>query len=152
MTDKTQKKLNGSQLAQAHKSQLEAWTENVTDQQLIEMINKSTGLIERSAVADACGFDRKNISNDKTLAGAALKTFEDKLRARKLLPQQTKKGVKAQREPKSVDNAALKRAREDSQVPKLQQRILELESELQALRGNLGRFSELSKVYEDLEG
>lgn len=151
MTDKTQKKLNGSQLAEAYKKQLEEWTKDVTDQQLIEITNPQTGLLERKAVAEACGFDRKNISNDKTQAGSTLQKFEDTLRERKILPQQTAEGIKVQSQPKSVDKVAIKRTREDSQVPKLQQRLLELESELQALKGELGRFSEISKVYKDLE-
>ena len=45
----------------------------------------------------------------------------------------------------------MKAAREQSRVPELEQRILELEAENKALKGKLGRFSELSDVFMDME-
>jgi hypothetical protein len=149
--EQEEKKRNGTQLADKHEQQFLDWTKRVSNAELIEMINLRDGKLKRTAVATACGFDRANLG-DKKRPGIALLAFEEELRGtdRKILPRLAEAGIKAQKQPKSVDKSVIKRAGEESQVPKLQQEILELKSELAALRGKLGRFSELAEIHDDM--
>jgi len=76
--------------------------------------------------------------------------FETKLRERGILSKLTEEGKAVQKKP-TLNKQSIKASRQESRVPYLEQEVIELKAENAALRGKLGRFSELNDVYNDLD-
>jgi hypothetical protein len=138
------KALNGTQLAEKHLATLEDWMAKVTPAELVDLVNTKTGKLQREKTAKAIGFPKKNLTDKKTLSGPVFLKFEEKHITGKL------EHVGNKYQPKSVDKSADKIAYDASEVPRLQQRIVELESQLAALQNRFGRFSELVEVYDEM--
>ena len=124
------------------------WKGNMTDQQYVQMVHDNK--LSRKVIAEACGFSKSALRQNPTIA-KELAELENDLRNRLILPPFTPKGEDESRTPKAIQKESIKAAREQSRVPELEQRILELEAENKALKGKLGRFSELSDVFMDME-
>lgn len=124
------------------------WVDRMTDQDYVELIFGSS--LSRTSVATAVGFG-KSALNQNNVVKASLLALEVRLRTNGILPELTAKGEKEESEPKSLDRKAVKSRKEDSIITSLQERVVELEAENKALRGDLGRFSEVSEVLAGLE-
>jgi len=140
------KALNGTQIAAKHLKTLEDWIDNVTLTELVDLVNKKTGKLHREKTSAAIGFPKKNLTDVKSKTGERFLEFE----AERVLGKFKEENNKYQ--PESIDKSAAQRAWEESEVPKLQQRIIELESQLATLQGRFGRFSELAEVHDELAG
>lgn len=146
----TDKKKSGSDAGDASVAAIEAWRDSVTDEELKQMIYR--GSLKRVDVARGCCF-AKSVLNQNDDVKKVLLDFETVLRTpeRDVLPMLTDKGKREQGQPKMVDRDAVKRAREQSRIPGLEQQIVNLKAENEALKGKLGRFSELADVYDEME-
>jgi hypothetical protein len=140
------KALNGTQTAAKHLKTLEYWIVNVTLTELVDLVNPRTGKLNREKTSTAIGFPKKNLTDLKSITGQRFLAFE----AERVLGKFKEENNKFQ--PKSIDKSAAQRAWDESEVPKLQQRIIELESQLATLQGRFGRFSELAEVTDELAG
>lgn len=134
---------NGSQLADQHLATLEKWIAEVTTEQLVELVNSRTGKLKREVMAELLGFPKKNLTDKKSPTGKRFLVWEEENVIGKLAKEK-------HYQPKPVDKTAAQQAYDESEVPKLQQRILELESQLASLNNRYGRFSELAEVYDEL--
>jgi hypothetical protein len=125
----------------------EIWKDSMSDQDYVDITLRSK--LNRTRIAEQCGFAKSVLgSNDKIAKG--LIKLENELRARLVLPPLTVKGKKEEQAPKTLQREALKAAREQSRIPGLEQRIVELEAEIEAIRVEKGRLSEFAEVYEEL--
>jgi hypothetical protein len=141
-----EKKLNGTQLKEANAKLYAIWEANVTDEELVGMIRGKQ--LDRTAVGEQCGIDRTQLTKNTDIA-PLFKEFETKLRKRGILPELTEQGKAEQKKP-TLDKNAINAAKHESRVPYLEQQVIELKAENAALKGKLGRFSELNDVYNDL--
>lgn len=144
------KKKRNSPTSDASIAVIEAWRDSVTDEELKQNIYR--GKLLRSYVAEGCGLAKSTLLHNEDVE-KVLSDFEDVLRTpeRNVLPMLTDQGKREQGQPKMVDRDAIKRAREQSRIPGLEQQIVNLKAENDALKGKLGRFSELADVYSEME-
>ncbi len=76
--------------------------------------------------------------------------LEEGLRSRGILAKLTEKSAAELGKEKPFDRKGIQKAREENQISTLQQQVIELKAENEALRGKLGRFSELSDTFNEL--
>jgi len=142
-----EKKLNGTQLKEANAKLYAIWEAKVTDEELISIIRGKQ--LDRTAVGEQCGIDRTQLTKNSDIAPLFIE-FETKLRERGILSKLTEEGKAVQKKP-TLNKQSIKASRQESRVPYLEQEVIELKAENAALRGKLGRFSELNDVYNDLD-
>mgnify|MGYP000128153228 CR=1 FL=1 len=139
-------KLNGSQLKEKNTQKYVIWQADVTDEELVSMIRGKQ--LDRTAVGEQCGIDRTQLTKNPDIIPLFIQ-FENDLRTRGILPKLTDQGKAEQKKP-TLDKNSINAAKQESRVPYLEQQVIELKAENAALKGKLGRFSELNDVYNDL--
>ena len=142
-----EKNLNGTQISKRNAEQYIAWEAKVSDEELIDMIRGK--ILYRPSVAEQCGFDRTQLTKNPIIK-VLFPKFEKALRKRGLLPELTEKGKAEQKKP-TLDKKSINAAKQESRVPYHEQHVIELKAENDALKGKLGRFSELNDVYNDMD-
>ncbi|AAZ28842.1 hypothetical protein [Colwellia psychrerythraea] len=152
------KKLNGTQQARKDEAEFKHWADAFETEidlnpekvaaRVKALLNKASGCLLRKRLAIEVGFkDSQPFSKNIVIKGR-LTNLEDKLRP-KFLP--AKKDVLPQKkQPKCNNQDTPVGTISDKEAAKLTQRILELESENRALKGDYGRFSEVAEVYRRL--
>jgi hypothetical protein len=125
------------------------WVDSMTDQDYV-LITESTGKLNRRKIREGCGFSKSVLGSNPVIAPALI-DLEIELRGRGVLPELTEQGEKESSGRQPIQKESKKTAREQSRVPYLEQQVIELKSENDALKGKLGRFSELNDVYNDLD-
>jgi hypothetical protein len=147
------KKLSGRQTSALRIVAFNEWAASMTVQDYVSIIEG--GQLSRRKMAEQClelypetNFDRQAFTKNKNIIDL-LEDLEKGLRADGVLPELTEEGRSEQKKP-MLDRKSIKAAQEQSRVPFLEQRIIELESELEATKGQLGRFSELSETMQEL--
>ena len=140
----TEKKLNGTQLADIYIQKFKSWTDSMESENYAPFVYR--GNLSRANVATECGFDRQILTKNPTIK-RLLQELEDRLREENVLPA---KNLSTDDDKVLLDSASIKASREQSRIPKLEQHIIELQAQVNALKGQLGRFSELSEVYDEL--
>jgi hypothetical protein len=118
------------------------WQEPLSDEDYKQI--KKNGILFRATIIKASGISRSSLTQNADIR-LALGNLEDELRERGVLPEHTNKGGADTSESKSKDLPI--GAITAKEAAKLHQRILELESENRALKGDYGRFSEVAAVY-----
>jgi hypothetical protein len=141
------KKNNGLTAGEKTFRKFEAWKNSMSDQDYVQIVRGD--ILNRTIIAKECDFSKSSLGSNPKIK-PSLKELEDDLRERGILPPLTAKGKAEQTKPKSLDRESIKSAREQSRVPILEQEVVELKAENAALKGQLGRFSELSDVYQDM--
>lgn len=127
---------NGQQKAAENLSSFIIWQATMTDDGFRQIVFR--GGLNRGEIAKACGFGKSALNQNPQIK-SALKTLEDDLRARNVLPQLSEKAKITKAEPKQYDKTASQRIRDAKRVAELEQKVLELEARLK-------RFEELSEV------
>jgi len=138
--------LNGTQQRDENAKKYVIWEANVTDEELVSIIRGKQ--LDRSAIGTLIDFDRTQLTKNKIIKPLFIK-FENNLRTRGILPKLTDQGKAEQKKP-TLDKNSINAAKQESRVPYLEQQVIELKAENAALKGKLGRFSELNDVYDDL--
>jgi hypothetical protein len=123
-----------------------AWVGQMTDQKFVEMVHR--GQLNRKLIAEGCGFDSSILRSNPTVKNN-LEGLEIDLRARNILPQLTEKGEKESKGPTDVQVESAKAAREQSRVPGLEQKIVELKAEIASMKSNSERHSELVETHAE---
>jgi hypothetical protein len=147
------KQLSGKQISALRVDAFQNWVSSMSDNDYLPLI--INGQLNRTDIASQCdelltecSFDRQCLTKNRNIK-SLLDNLENKLRTKGILPALTKKG-KSEQEKTILDRKSIKAAQEQSRIPFLEQRIIELESELEALKCNSGRFSELSESIQEL--
>jgi len=141
-----QRKLNGQQKAAEDVQAFKNWMNSMTKEAYVELVHR--GKLKRKDIADQCGILVGQLTKNTKIIKLLAK-LENSLRAVDVLPQQTTQGKQQEAKP-TLNKESVKRAKSESRVPALEQKILELESENAMLKGKLGRYSEHAEVMQEL--
>ena len=141
-----EKNLNGTQQSDENAKKYILWEAKVSDEELIGMVRGKQ--LNKTHVGGQCGIDRSQLTKNPTIE-PLYEALEKRLRKGGILPKLTEQGKAEQKKP-TLDKESLKAAQQQSRVPSLEQKIIELKAENEALKGKLGRFSELNDVYNDM--
>lgn len=152
------KKLSGKQTSAFRIQAFKDWMDSMSDQSYRSIMHG--GQLKREDIVTQCQelvptgvkFDRQCLTKNKNIEELLFKLetrlWEDKILLIKPVlgkDDRQKKKIK----PKQKETLP-KGAISQKEAAKLHQRILELESENEALKGNYGRFSEVAEVYQRL--
>jgi hypothetical protein len=121
------------------------WQKNLSDEDYKQI--EKNGILFRDTIIKRSGISRSALTQNADIR-LALGKLEDGLRERSVLPEHTEKGGTYTSKSKTKDLPI--GAISAKEAAKLHQRILELESENRALKGDYGRFSEVAAVYRRL--
>jgi len=138
--------LSGTQQSEKNAKKYVIWEADVTDEKLVSMIRGKQ--LDRTAIGTLVGFDRTQLTKNPIIK-PLFEKFENDLRTRGILPKLTEQG-KSEQKKSILDKNLINAAKQESRVPILEQQVIELKAENEALKGKLGRFSELNDVYNDL--
>lgn len=143
------KKLSGKQISAFRVQAFKDWEASMSNQDYRSIMHG--GQLKREDIKTQCNellseceFSLQCLTKNRKIE-KLLEDLENKLRKDNILPLKTEKGKTKQKEQSSSKGAI-----SVSEAAKLHQRILELESENEALKGNYGRFSEVAEVYHRL--
>jgi hypothetical protein len=132
-------------------------TDSMTDLDWKDIYNKKDNAASRKELQLICEFEDRGTLRNKTIKDMLYyieNNEENGLRARgiypKLKPKENKKGGGSADTSESKSKKLPQGAISQKEAAELTQRILELESENEALKGNYGRFSEVAEVYKRL--
>ncbi|WP_026973163.1 VPA1267 family protein [Aliagarivorans marinus] len=140
---------NGQDLGEINYQKFLTWIETQTTEDYREMVYR--GQLNRRLVAKGADIGNSALKQNPKVKERLFQLEED-LRARSVLPpiaykSETSKDIP---ESKQLDQAELKRERQGVHLRRLEQRVVELEAENDALRQRLSRFDALSSALSDI--
>ncbi|AGQ93954.1 hypothetical protein M634_19150 [Vibrio parahaemolyticus O1:Kuk str. FDA_R31] len=138
---------NGRQKAQENLEAFEVWKATQTDDNLKQIVFR--GQLNRIEVAKGIGCGKSALSQNPALK-KALKTLEDELRERDVLPPLTQAAKKNKGKPQAYDNTANRKALDSRRLSSLEAENVELKAKVDALEKQLERFGELSETLSEM--
>lgn len=138
---------NGRQKAQENLEAFEVWKATQTDDNFKQIVFR--GQLNRIEVAKGIGCGKSALSQNPALK-KALKTLEDELRERDVLPPLTETAKKNEGKPQAYDNTANRKALDSKRVSLLEAENIELKAKVDALEKRLERFGELSETLSEM--
>lgn len=143
----TEKGMSGQQKAQQNLSDFQAWMATQSNDDFKQIVFR--GQLNRGEVAKAIGCG-KSALNQNPMLKEELKTLEDKLRKKGILPQLNDAAKKAAKKPKQYDNTANRKNLNLNRLSSLEAENIELKVKVRELEGKLERFGELSDTLSDM--
>jgi hypothetical protein len=137
----------GQQKAQQNFAAFEVWKATQTDDDLKQIIYR--GQLNRIEVAKGIGCGKSALNQNPALK-EALKTLEDKLRDKGVLPPLTNITKKDADKPKAYDSTANRKLLDSKRVSSLEAENIELKAKIKELESRLERFGELSETLTEM--
>lgn len=137
----------GQQKAQQNLEAFEVWKATQTDDDLKQIIYR--GQLNRIEVAKGIGCGKSALNQNPALK-EALKTLEDKLRDKGVLPPLTNTTKKDADKPKAYDSTANRKLLDSKRVSSLEAENIELKAKIKELESRLERFGELSETLTEM--
>jgi hypothetical protein len=137
----------GQQKAQQNLEAFEVWKATQTDDDLRQIIYR--GQLNRIEVAKGIGCGKSALNQNPALK-EALKTLEDKLRDKGVLPPLTDTTKKDADKPKAYDSTANRKLLDSKRVSSLEAENIELKAKIKELESRLERFGELSETLTEM--
>lgn len=136
---------SGQQKAQQNFEAFMLWQATLTDDDFKQITVR--GQLNRQEVAKAIGCGKSALAQNPALK-AALKTLEDSLREKGVLPPMTESAKEKQdsHAPKPYDNSANRKIQDSKNLTRLEAENLELKAKLKELESKLERYGELSET------
>lgn len=138
---------SGQQRAQQNLEAFEVWQVTQTDDDFKQLIFR--GQLNRGEVAKAIGCGKSALNQNPALR-EALKTLEDSLREKGVLPPLTETAKKDLGKPKQYDNTANRNLLDSKRVSTLEAENIELKARVKELEGKLERFGELNETLSEI--
>ncbi|HHF3262708.1 VPA1267 family protein [Vibrio alginolyticus] len=138
---------NGRQKAQQNLEAFEVWKATQTDDNFKQIVFR--GQLNRIEVAKGIGCGKSALSQNPALK-KALKTLEDELRERDVLPPLTQVAKKNEDKPQAYDNTANRKDLDSKRMSLLEAENIELKAKVDALEKRLERFGELSETLSEM--
>ncbi|MBE5178334.1 hypothetical protein HJ049_00325 [Vibrio parahaemolyticus] len=138
---------NGRQKAQQNLEAFEVWKATQTDDNFKQIVFR--GQLNRIEVAKGIGCGKSALSQNPALK-KALKTLEDELRERDVLPPLTQAAKKNEDKPQAYDNTANRKDLDSKRMSLLEAENIELKAKVDALEKRLERFGELSETLSEM--
>jgi hypothetical protein len=137
----------GQQKAQQNLEAFEVWKATQNDDDLKQIIYR--GQLNRIEVAKGIGCGKSALNQNPALK-EALKTLEDKLRDKGVLPPLTDTTKKDADKPKAYDSTANRKLLDSKRVSSLEAENIELKAKIKELESRLERFGELSETLTEM--
>mgnify|MGYP000439308599 FL=1 len=138
---------SGQQKAQQNLEAFEVWKATQTDDDFKQIIFR--GQLNRIEVAKGIGCGKSALNQNPALK-KALKTLEDELRGKGVLPPLTDAAKKNADKPKAYDNTANRKLLDSKRVSSLEAENIELKAKVKELEKRLERFGELSETLSEM--
>ncbi|MCG6350389.1 VPA1267 family protein (plasmid) [Vibrio metschnikovii] len=138
---------SGQQKAQQNLEAFEVWKATQTDDEFKQIVFR--GQLNRIEVAKGIGCGKSALNQNPALK-KALKTLEDELRGKGVLPPLTDAAKKNADEPKVYDNTANRKLLDSKRVSSLEAENIELKAKVKELEKRLERFGELSETLSEM--
>lgn len=137
---------SGQQIAEQNFLQFSTWVASKTDDDFRCMVTR--GVLSRKEIATECGFAKSALTQNPRIR-AALKTLEDGLRDRGLLPSAASAtdSPGASPAPRASDDARM--ARDAERLSRLEQENAALKAENAELKRLLGKYAVLQEVLSE---
>lgn len=138
---------SGQQKAQQNLEAFEVWKTTQTDDDFKQIVFR--GQLNRIEVAKGIGCGKSALNQNPALK-KALKTLEDELRGKGVLPPLTDAAKKNADKPKAYDNTANRKLLDSKRVSSLEAENIELKAKVKELEKRLDRFGELSETLSEM--
>jgi len=138
---------SGQQKARQNLEAFKVWVATQTDDDFKQIIYR--GQLNRIEVAKGVGCGKSALNQNPDLKGA-LKTLEDDLRDRSVLPPLTNSAKKNADQPKAYDNTVNRKLLDSKRVSSLETENIELKAKVKELKKRLERFGELSETLSEM--
>ena len=138
---------NGQQKALQNLEAFEVWKATQTDDDFKQITFR--GQLNRIEVAKGIGCGKSALNQNPALR-RALKTLEDNLRERGVLPPLTESAKKNADNPKQYDNTASRKMLDSKRASALEVENIELKAKVKELESKLERFGELSETLSEM--
>ncbi|ABK49144.1 VPA1267 family protein [Enterobacter kobei] len=138
---------SGQQKAQQNLEAFEVWKATQTDDDFKQLVFR--GQLNRIEVAKGIGCGKSALNQNPALK-KALKTLEDELRGKGVLPPLTDAAKKHADKPKAYDNTANRKLLDSKRVSSLEAENIELKAKVKELEKRLERFGELSETLSEM--
>lgn len=143
----TEKGVNGTEKALQNLSAFQAWAATQSDEDFMQITFR--GQLNRGEVAKAIGCGKSALTQNPALKDA-LKSLEDKLREKGVLPSETEAAKSQDHKPKQYDNTANRRAMDSNRLSVLEAENIELKVKIKELEIRLERYGELSETLSEM--
>lgn len=138
---------SGQQKAQQNLEAFEVWKATQTDDDFKQIVFR--GQLNRIEVAKGIGCGKSALNQNPALK-KALKTLEDELRSKGVLPPLTDAAKNNADKPKVYDNTANRKLLDSKRVSSLEAENIELKAKVKELEKRLERFGELSETLSEM--
>lgn len=134
---------NGQEKARQNLAAFQQWVATQADEDFKQIVFR--GQLNRSEVAKAIGFGKSALRQNPAIK-QALKTLEDELRDRDILPSTAEQAQAQKSAPKAYAPSVNKSNMESKQLASLEHENAELRVRVAVLEAKLKRYGELSEV------
>jgi signal recognition particle GTPase len=141
------KGINGTAKAELNLTAFQEWAATQSDDDFKQIVFR--GQLNRSEVAKAIGCGKSALNQNPRLQ-KALKSLEDELRIRDILPSLTEKAVEDLNQPKQYDNTANRKSLDANRLSLLEAENIELKAKVKEMERKLERFGELSETLSEM--
>jgi predicted RNase H-like nuclease (RuvC/YqgF family) len=138
---------NGQQKAQQNVDAFLSWAATQSDDNFKEITFR--GQLNRLEIAKAIGCGKSALNQNPALR-EALKTLEDNLRKKGILPPLTQTAKANENKPKEYDQTVNRNIQDNQQKTKLEVENIELKAEIKLLEKKLERFREHSETLDEM--
>lgn len=143
----TEKGISGQQKAKQNLNDFHQWVATQSNDDFKQIVFR--GQLNRGEVAKAIGCGKSALNQNPVLRDN-LKTLEDSLRKKGILPLLNDVAKKEIKKPKQYDNTAHRKVLNSNRLPSLEAENIELKAKVKELEGKLERFGELSDTLSDM--
>ncbi|MGC3836071.1 VPA1267 family protein [Moritella viscosa] len=137
---------SGQQKAQQNLEAFEVWKATQTDDDFKQIVFK--GQLNRIEVAKSIGCGKSALNQNPALK-KALKTLEEELRDKGVIPPLTE-SAKKNADPKAYDSTTNRKLLDSKRVSSLEVENIELKAKVKELEKRLERFGELSETLSEM--
>ncbi|CAM3172588.1 VPA1267 family protein [Moritella viscosa] len=138
---------SGQQKAQQNLEAFEVWKATQTDDDFKQIVFK--GQLNRIEVAKSIGCGKSALNQNPALK-KALKTLEEELRDKGVIPPLTESAKKNADNPKAYDSTTNRKLLDSKRVSSLEVENIELKAKVKELEKRLERFGELSETLSEM--
>ena len=126
-----------------------AWEASMSDDDFTDIINPSTGKLNRGQIKKLSGVSDEAIKRNAKVK-SALDELEERLRDKGTLPPLSEAGKKAKTGPKKYDSTANRKLLDSKRVSSLEAENIELKAKVNELENKLRRFGELNETLSEM--
>lgn len=139
--------MNGRQKAERNLAAFDAWAATQTDDDFKQIVFR--GQLNRSEVAKGIGCGKSALNQNPALR-EAIKSLEDNLRDKGILPLLTDTAKENTDKPKQYDAGKNRRVLESKRLSTLEAENIELKAKVAELEGKLERYGELADTLSEM--